>query len=236
MRRRPRRPRGQHAASGSRLRAAPPWGSVSDAGVRSLTPGYSAQEGRDVELVVPDLQRRALPLVHPHVTIAAARPSLLPSGARAGAAVVEAGVDHLAQAVDALLRLARALRALELERPRDHADREGADLVLGDLGDHRRRARTGSAALTRGDEDHVRALERLLDLVARLGSGALADLRVGAGPQPLRELVADVQLDVGVRHLERLGVGVAGDELDAREARVDHAVDGVGSAAADADD
>ena len=42
--------------------------------------------------------------------------------------------------------------------------------------------------------------------------------------------------DVGVGHQERLGVGVHGDELDAAQARVDHAVDGVGAAAADADD
>ena len=77
-------------------------------------------------------------------------------------------VDHLAQAVDALLRLARALRALEVERPGDDADGQRADLVLGDLGDHRRGARAGAAALAGGDEDHVGALERLLDVVARL--------------------------------------------------------------------
>ena len=122
------------------------------------------------------------------------------------------------------------------ERARDDADGERADLVLGDLGDHRRGAGAGAAALAGGDEDHVGALERLLDVVARLGRGALADLRVGARAEPLGEVVADVQLDVGVRHLERLGVGVAGDELHAGEAGVDHPVDGVGSAAADADD
>ena len=66
--------------------------------------------------------------------------------------------------------------------------------------------------------------------------GALADLRVGARAQALGELVADVQLDVGVRHLERLVVGVAGDELDARETGVDHPVHGIGSPAADTDD
>ena len=145
-------------------------------------------------------------------------------------------VDHLAQAVDALLRLARALRALELERARDDADGQRADLVLGDLGDHRRGARAGAAALAGGDEHHVRALERLLDVVARLGRRALPDLRVGAGAQALGELVADVQLDVGVRHLERLVVGVAGDELDAGETGVDHPVHGIGSTAADTDD
>ena len=63
-----------------------------------------------------------------------------------------------------------------------------------------RGAGAGAAALAGGDEDHVRALERFLDLVARLGGGAVADVRVGAGAEALRELVADVELDVGVAH------------------------------------
>ena len=117
-----------------------------------------------------------------------------------------------------------------------HADGQGADLVLGDLGDDRRGAGAGAAALAGGDEHHVRALERLLDLVARLGRRALTDVRVGAGAEALGELVADVELDVGVAHRERLGVGVAGDELDAAQPRVDHSVDRVRAAAADADD
>ena len=99
---------------------------------------------------------------------------------------------------DALLGLAAALRALERERPRDDADGERADLVLGDLRDHGRRARAGAAALARGDEDHVGALERLLDLVAALVGGAVARVRVGAGAEAARELAADLELDVGV--------------------------------------
>ena len=138
--------------------------------------------------------------------------------------------------LDPVLGLARALRALERERPGDAPDGQRADLVLGDLGDHRRRAGAGAAALAGGDEHHVRALERLLDLVAGLGRRALSDVRVGAGAEALGQLVADVQLDVGVAHRERLGIGVAGDELDAAEAGVHHAVDRVGAAAADADD
>ena len=145
-------------------------------------------------------------------------------------------VDDLAQALDALLGLARALRALERRTARDDADGQRADLVLGDLGDHRRGAGAGAAALAGGDEDHVGALERLLDVVARLGGRAVADLRVGAGAEALGQVVADVELDVGVAHLQRLGVGVRGDELDAAQAGVDHAVDRVGAAAADADD
>src|SRR4051794_14766885 len=145
-------------------------------------------------------------------------------------------VDHLAQAVDALLRLARALRALELERAGDDADGQRADLVLGDLGDHGGRARAGAAALAGGDEHHVRALERLLDVVARLRGGALADLRVGARAEALGQPRPDVELDVRIGHLERLGVGVARDELHARQPSVDHAVDRIGPSAADTDD
>ena len=145
-------------------------------------------------------------------------------------------VHDLAQLLDALVGRARALGALELERARHHADGQRADLVLGDLRDHGRRAGAGSAALARGDEHHVGALQRLLDVVARLRRGGEPDLGVGAGAEAVRGDVADVELDVGVAHGERLRVGVGGDELHAAQPRVDHAADRVGAAAADADD
>ena len=116
------------------------------------------------------------------------------------------------------------------------SDGERAHLLLGDLRDHRRGAGAGAAALARGHEDHVRALERLLDLVAALVGRAVADVRARARAEAARELVADLKLDVGVAHLQRLGVRVDRDELDALQARVDHAVHGVGATAADADD
>ena len=46
----------------------------------------------------------------------------------------------------------------------------------------------------------------------------------------------DVDLQVRVGHQERLRVGVDRDELDAAEPRLDHAVDRIRAAAADADD
>ena len=60
----------------------------------------------------------------------------------------------------------------------------------------------------------------------------------GSAPAPRPRVAgrADVDLHVGVAHHERLRVGVHRDELDAGEARVDHPVDGVRAAAADADD
>jgi hypothetical protein len=146
------------------------------------------------------------------------------------------GVDHLTQAADALVGLARAVGALEGERAGDDADGERVDLVLCDLGDDRRCTGAGATALAGGDEDHVGALQRLLQIVAALVRGRVADLRVRAGAKAARQLGADLQLHVGVRHLQRLSVGVHRNELDTLQARVDHAVHGVRAAAADADD
>ena len=79
-------------------------------------------------------------------------------------------------------------------------------------------------------------LQHLFDLLAVLLGGLAADLGVGAGAEPTRELAAEVELHVGVAHEQRLRVGVDRDELDALQAGVDHAVDGVAAAPADADD
>ena len=49
-----------------------------------------------------------------------------------------------------------------------------------------------------GDEDHVRALQRLLDLVAVVLGGRAPDVGVGAAAEAASDLVADVDLDVGV--------------------------------------
>ncbi len=66
--------------------------------------------------------------------------------------------------------------------------------------------------------------------------GTATHLGVGAGAEAARELATDVELDVGVAHQERLRVGVDRDELHTSQAEVDHAVDGVDAATADADD
>ena len=141
----------------------------------------------------------------------------------------------LASVVDAGLGLAGALAALEAERLGDHAHGEGAQLP-GDLGDDRRGAGAGAAALAGGDEDHVGALEDLPDLVPALLGRRPAHFGVGAGAEAPGDLAADVQLHVGVAHEQGLRVGVDGDELDSLEPGIDHAVDGVGAAAADPDD
>jgi hypothetical protein len=107
--------------------------------------------------------------------------------------------------------------------------------IVGDLGDHGGGSGAGAAALAGGDEHHVRALDHLVDLVTvRLG-GVATHVGITAGTQPAGEITTDVELDVGIAHQQRLGVGVDGDELNTLQPRVDHAVDSVDAAAADAD-
>ena len=104
-------------------------------------------------------------------------------------------------------------------------------------GDDRRRAGAGAAAHAAGDEHQVGALQRARATSSRFSSIAWRPIS-GRAPAPsprvsflpIWTLTSD--FDAG----QRLGVGVDRDELDALEVLVDHAVDGVAAAAADADD
>ena len=78
--------------------------------------------------------------------------------------------------------------------------------------------------------------QRAADFVAILFDRLTADLRARAGAESARELLPDLDFDVGLGRQQRLRVGVDRDELDAFEMLVDHAVDGVSAAAADAHD
>ena len=143
---------------------------------------------------------------------------------------------HLAaQPLDAQFGLGRAALAFETERAGDHADRERAERP-GHVRDHRCPPRARPAALARGDEDHVGALEHLLDLLAVIFRRTAADLGVGARAQTAGELPPDVELDVRVAHEQRLRVRVDRDELNALEPLFDHPVHGIDAAPSDTDD
>ena len=124
------------------------------------------------------------------------------------------GENRAVEAADAGLGLVGATTALEGERASDDTDRQGTELAR-DAGHDGGAAGARAAALTGGDEDHVGPLEDLLDLLGVVLGGLLADLGVGAGAEAAGQLAADVELDVGVAHEQRLGIGVDGDELDA---------------------
>ena len=75
-----------------------------------------------------------------------------------------------------------------------------------------------------------------LEKLPVLARGATADLGVGAGAEPAGELGAELDLDLGRRRAERLGVGIGHRERHAGEARADHPVHGVRPAASEPDD
>ena len=98
-----------------------------------------------------------------------------------------------------------------------------------------RRPGAGAAPFAGGDEDHVGPAHRLLDLGTVLLGRSPPDLGVGAGPQAAGQVAPDVELDVGVRHQQGLGIGVDRHELHAAQPGLDHPVDGVDPAPAHAD-
>ena len=139
----------------------------------------------------------------------------------------------LAQFLDALERDLHAPAAFERERLGDDRDREDAHL-LRELRDHGRRARAGAAAHAGGDEHHVGALQRIHDAFAIFKRGLAADFRVRAGAEALGDIAAELQLQLRAAVLDRLRVGVGGDELHAVDAAIDHVRDRVAAAAAHA--
>jgi hypothetical protein len=84
-------------------------------------------------------------------------------------------------------------------------------------------------------EHHVRSLEPLGDHFARFFGRLLADLGIGACAEAARQLLADLQLLLGLRLLKRLRIRIDRDELDAAHAGLNHPVDRVAAAAAHAD-
>ena len=124
---------------------------------------------------------------------------------------------------------------LEGEGPGDDADRQRAKRSS-DAGDHRRTTGACTATLARSDEDHVGALQSVLDVLCMVFGRLVPLVRIRPGTKTASQIPADVELHVRIAHQQRLRVGIDRDELDTPEPRFDHAVDRIDAAAADADD
>ena len=103
------------------------------------------------------------------------------------------------------------------------------------LRDDRSGAGAGAAAHAGGDEHHVRAGEMIADLVDHLLGRGAPDVGLRAGAETFGDLDAHLDDALGLRHGERLRVGVGDDEVAAQQAGRDHVVDGVAAGAADAE-
>ena len=144
------------------------------------------------------------------------------------------GIDVLLQLLDPGLGRAHAPRAFEQERLGDHADGEHALFPRG-LGDDRGSAGAGAAAHARGDEAHVHAIQRALDLGNGLFRSGAANLGTRPGAETLGDVGPELDAVFGDGVVERLGIGVGNDEIDALDLGMDHVGDGIATRAADAD-
>jgi hypothetical protein len=147
----------------------------------------------------------------------------------------DGSVDRFHQLRDAALGLLHAALAFEGKGLRDHSNRERAHFA-GQRGDDGSGAGTGAAAEAGGNEDHVGTFKGFDDLVGVFERGFAADFRIGARAQAVGQLHAKLQLDRGVRHAQRLQVGIGDNEFNAFHAGVDHAVDSVAASSTYADD
>ena len=144
------------------------------------------------------------------------------------------GVDLLLEFLNALLGLNRSATTFEGERAGDDTDGERT-LALCDLGDHRRAPVPVPPPLPA--VMNTMSAPASDSRISSTCSSAAWRPTSGSEPAPSpREVAADVELFVGVAHEQRLCIGVGGDEFNALQPGIDHAVDGVDTAAADADD
>ena len=105
----------------------------------------------------------------------------------------------------------------------DNSHRKGGS-IAGDFTDYRSGARSGPTAHAHGNEHHVRATERILQLFVGFLCGFLSDLRLAARAKTFGELIADADLPLSLRAHQGLRVGVHRNELNAANPALNHAV------------
>ena len=135
--------------------------------------------------------------------------------------------------LNAALGLLHPAASLEAEGLCHHA--HGEDLqLLGQLRHNGSRTGARAAAHARGDEDHVRLLQGLGNLVPALLGGLAAHLRIRACALPMGQLLADLNLIGGAGDIQRLLVRVDRHKVHALGSGADHAVHHIVASSADA--
>ena len=144
-------------------------------------------------------------------------------------------IRYLCKALNTALCLSHSLLSFEIERLGYDTDGKDAELLCY-LCDYRSCAGAGSAAHSGGDKHHVCALKRSGNLLYGFVCRLLAQLGIGSCALPFCNTLADSDAFIRKRLVEHHKIGVYGDILDSLDSGFHHAVDGVSSAAAHADD
>ena len=137
--------------------------------------------------------------------------------------------------LNALVGLIQTLLSLKLERLRHDAYREAAGFP-GDLGNRRPCAGSCSATHTGGDKDHIGIFHGLGNVVSALLSGAFANFRIRSCTLSAGDLLADLDLLIGIGNGQCLLVRIDGNKLDTLGAGLHHTVDYVVSCSPDSYD
>ena len=104
---------------------------------------------------------------------------------------------------------------------------------LGNIRHGRRSARTGAAAHSGGNKDHIRVFQHSGDGIAALFGSSPADLRIRTRALAFRNLFTDLDLLIRIRNRQSLLIGVDRNELDTLGAVFYHAVDNIIAGSAD---
>ena len=96
---------------------------------------------------------------------------------------------------------------------------------MSNFGHNMASAAAGAATSPERHKNHIGAFERLGNLVAGFFGSFLADDRVGSRAQTMSQILTDMDLGMGFRMMERLGIGINSHELDALYASVGHTID-----------
>ena len=141
-------------------------------------------------------------------------------------------IDDILQFLKPAFGEAHTLRAFEMERLGDHADRKDA-VFPGRPCDHRCGARAGAAAHAGSNEHHVAAVQVLDNLIDFLFGGCPADFRPRTGAKALSDAQAQLDLTLTFGLGEGLCVGIRHNAHDALDIRGEHVVDRIAAGAAD---
>src|SRR3989344_2269378 len=93
-----------------------------------------------------------------------------------------------------------------------------------------------AAAHAARDEDHVRVFDGFLNILARLFGRLFAELRIHAGTEAAREILADVDFSLRFVLVEILRIRIDGDKINTHHVRCHHVIDRIASRTPDTDD
>src|SRR5258706_5167500 len=136
--------------------------------------------------------------------------------------------------IDAYFGSLHTTHTFKREGPRHHTDGKGTAFAC-DLRHDGSCACAGAAAHTRCDENHIRAFQHVIEFIRRFFSRFTPNLRITTCTQTTGEFVTEAYACAGFRQQQSLRVGIHSNEFNTLNTFVDHAVDGVRSAATHAD-